>query len=194
MPVNFFFPIKKMKRIAAWVLGFAIGGGLLHLVGFLWERSLAPAASSNLPTAEQNAPADDRFVVLSDWNSEAVLDRKTDLVWERSPNVSFTNWSGAQNRCENLLLGKHKGWRLPTIFELATLVDPNVPSPGPTLPAGHPFTVASSFYWSATTDITNNANAWGVGFNIGDVGSGVKSAIDYVWCVRDGEGLQMTPL
>jgi hypothetical protein len=194
MPVNFFFPIKKMKRIAAWVLGFAIGGGLLHLVGFLWERSLAPAASSNLPTAEQNAPADDRFVVLSDWNSEAVLDRKTGLVWERSPNVSFTNWSGAQNRCENLLLGKHKGWRLPTIFELATLVDPNVPSPGPTLPAGHPFTVASSFYWSATTDITNNANAWGVGFNIGDVGSGVKSAIDYVWCVRDGEGLQMTPL
>jgi hypothetical protein len=108
--------------------------------------------------------------------------------------VSFTNWSGAQNRCENLLLGKHKGWRLPTIFELATLVDPNVPSPGPTLPAGHPFTVASSFYWSATTDITNNANAWGVGFNIGDVGSGVKSAIDYVWCVRDGDGLQMTPL
>ena len=183
-----------MKRIAAWVLGFAIGGGLLHLVGFLWERSLAPAASSNLPTAEQNAPADDRFVVLSDWSNEAVLDRKTGLVWERSPNVSFTNWSGAQNRCENLLLGKHKGWRLPTIFELATLVDPNVPSPGPTLPAGHPFTVASSFYWSATTDITNNANAWGVGFNIGDVGSGVKSAIDYVWCVRDGDGLQMTPL
>ena len=183
-----------MKRIAAWVLGFAIGGVAVHLIGVMRDRSLAPAVSANLAKAEQNAERNDRFVVLADWDSEAVLDRKTGLVWERSPNVSFTNWSGAQNRCENLLLGKHKGWRLPTIFELATLVDPSVPSPGPTLPAGHPFTVAPSFYWSATTDVTNNANAWGVGFNIGDVGSGVKSAIDYVWCVRDGDGLQMTPL
>jgi hypothetical protein len=182
-----------MKRIAAWVLGFAIGGCLLHLVGFLWERSQAQAVSFNLPKADHNAPADDRFVVLSDWNNEAVLDRKTGLVWERSANVSFTNWPGAQYRCDILLLGKHKGWRLPTIFELATPVDPTVPSPGPILLAGHPFTVASSFDWSATSDITNNANAWRVGLNLGDAGSsGVKSAIDYVGCVRDG--LQLTPL
>jgi hypothetical protein len=52
----------------------------------------------------------------------------------------------------------------------------------------------SSFYWSATPDAGNEANAWGVGFNIGDVGSGGKSTIDYVWCVRDGDGLRMTPL
>jgi len=183
-----------MTRIAAWVLGFAIGGGLLHLVGFVWERSPAPAASSNLPAADRSLGLNERFVVLANWDNEAVFDRKTKLVWERSPNQSFSNWSGAQDRCENLVLGKHKGWRLPTIFELATLVDPSVPSPGPTLPAGHPFRVASSFYWSATSDITNDSNAWGVGFNIGDVGSGIKSAIDYVWCVRDGDGMEMTPL
>ena len=176
------------------MLVIAIAEVVAFSIGFDRARLAAPVEDSSAPVEEQISAPDDRFVVLVDWNSEAVLDRKTGLVWERAPNVSFTNWSGAQNRCENLLLGKHKGWRLPTIFELATLVDPNVPSPGPTLPAGHPFTVASSFYWSATSDITNDANAWGVGFNIGDVGSGVKSAIDYVWCVRDGEGLQMTPL
>ena len=183
-----------MRPIARWMLAIAIAGVVAFSIGFDRARLATPVQYSSEPVEQQNSTPDDRFVVLADWNSEAVLDRKTGLVWERSPNVSFSNWSGAQNRCEKLLLGKHKGWRLPTIFELATLVDPNVPSPGPTLPAGHPFTVASSFYWSATTDITNTANAWGVGFNIGDVGSGVKSAIDYVWCVRDGEGLQMTPL
>ena len=183
-----------MKLSATWMLAIAIAGVVALSIDFDRARRATPVEYNSAPVKEQNSASDDRFVVLVDWDSEAVLDRKTGLVWERSPNVSFTNWSGAQNRCENLLLGKRKAWRLPTIFELATLVDPNVPSPGPTLPAGHPFTVASSFYWSATTDITNNANAWGVGFNIGDVGSGVKSAIDYVWCVRDGEGLQMTPL
>ncbi len=183
-----------MIRIAAWVLGFTIGGGLLHLVGFLSAKPLAPAATSKISQAARSGSSNDRFVVLVDWNNEAVFDRKTKLIWERSPNRSFSNWAGAQDRCEKLVLGKRKGWRLPTIFELATLVDPSVPSPGPTLPAGHPFLALPSFYWSATSDITNDSNAWGVGFNIGDVGSGVKSAIDYVWCVRDGDGMDMTPL
>ena len=183
-----------MKPMTKWMMAIAIVGVVALSIGFNRDRRGTDVEYASAPVEEQRSVSDDRFVVLADWNSEAVLDRKTGLVWERSPNASFTNWSGAQNRCENLLLGKHKGWRLPTIFELATLVDPSVPSPGPTLPAGHPFTVTPSFYWSATTDVTNNANAWGVGFNIGDVGSGVKSAIDYVWCVRDGEGLQMTPL
>ena len=183
-----------MTRIAAWVLGFTIAGGLLHWVGSLWQRSISPAASSSLPATDGSVSSSDRFVVLANWNNEAVFDRKTGLIWERSPNQSFSDWTQAQERCEHLVLGKHKGWRLPTIFELATLVDQSVPAPGPTLPAGHPFIVAPSFYWSATSDITNESNAWGIGFNIGDVGSGIKSSIDFVWCVRDGDGMVMTPL
>ena len=144
-----------MKPIAAWTLGIAIVGVVALSVSFNPERSLAPAAYPNSPVEERRSPSDYRFVVLSDWNNEAVFDRKTGLVWEKSPNVSFSNWSGAHKRCDHLELGNHKGWRLPTIEELASLVDPSVPSPGPTLAAGHPFTVASSFYWSATTDISN---------------------------------------
>jgi hypothetical protein len=161
---------------------------------FVREHWAAPKPDTTPAQASEGAASHDRFVVLSDWNNEAVFDRMTGLVWERSPNKTFSNWVGAHERCEALELGNHGGWRLPTIEELASLVDPSVPSPGPTLPPGHPFTVMSSFYWSATPDAGNEANAWGVGFNIGDVGSGGKSTIDYVWCVRDGDGLRMTPL
>ena len=153
-----------------------------------------PVQLASSSVRQQDFLSHDRFVVLADWDNEAVFDRQTGLVWERSANLYFGSWAGAKKRCENLSLGKHTGWRLPNIFELASLVDPNVPSPGPTLPPGHPFKAVPRFYWSATTDIENVANAWGVGFNIGDVGSGVKTAVDYVWCVRDGDGLQMTPL
>jgi len=153
-----------------------------------------PVELASSSAREQDFSSHDRFVVLADWDNEAVFDRQTGLVWERSANLYFGSWAAAKKRCEKLSLGKHTGWRLPTIFELASLVDPNVPSPGPTLPSGHPFSAVPRFYWSSTSDLNNNANAWGVGFNIGDVGSGVKSAIDYIWCVRDGDGLRMTPL
>ena len=183
-----------MNRQAIWTIGLAIFGLLALTELFDWANRSAPNSTDVSAVAEQSLPGSDRFIVLASWSNEAVLDRKTGLVWEKSPNTRFANWSTAHRHCDSMALGHHKGWRLPTIEELATLVDPSVPSPGPTLPPGHPFTVKSSFYWSATSDITNNSNAWGVGFDIGDVGSGGKSAIDYVWCVRDGEGLEMTPL
>jgi len=183
-----------MNRQALWTLGLAVVALVAMSEFYIWLIRGATSASTASPALEQDWSTNERFIVLASWNNEAVLDRQTGLVWERSPNAGFANWSGAHRRCENLALGNHKGWRLPTIEELASLIDPSVPSPGPTLPPGHPFTVMSSFYWSATPDMSNSANAWGVGFDIGDVGSGGKSTIDYVWCVRDGDGMKLTPL
>jgi hypothetical protein len=183
-----------MNRPVTLMLTVAIAAVVALAIGSSRSRPMPAPRLASTVVGESRWVSPDRFVVLADWNNEAVFDRKTGLVWERAPNSSFSNWVGAHKRCENLVLGRHEGWRLPSIFELATLIDPSVPAPGPTLPPGHPFAVVPSFYWSATSDPTDSANAWGVGFNIGDVGSGVKSAIDYVWCVRDGDGLQMTPL
>ena len=184
-----------MNRQGMWTLGLAILGLVALTEFYTWVHPHEASLSSKPIAAEQDElPSTDRFIVLVNWNNEAVLDRKTGLVWERSANKRFANWAGAQQHCENLALGHHNGWRLPTIQELVSLVDPAVASPGPTLPPGHPFTVKPSFYWSATTDFRDDAKAWGVGFDIGGVGSGGKTTIDYVWCVCDGEGLEMTPL
>jgi hypothetical protein len=183
-----------MNRQGIWMLGLTILGLVVLTEFFSWVHQQETGSSSDSIAAEQELPSTDRFIVLVNWNNEAVFDRKTALVWERSATKRFANWEGAQKYCENLAVGNHKGWRLPTIQELISLVDPSVPSPGPTLPPGHPFSIKSTFYWSATTDFRDDAKAWGVGFDIGGVGSGGKTTIDYVWCVRDGEGIEMTPL
>jgi len=95
-----------------------------------------------------------RFVILANWNNEAVIDRETGLVWERSPDAVQRDWILAQTHCMNRLVGGRKGWRLPGPQELASLIDPTVPGPGPKLPAGHPFTgVLSSDYCSACLDL-----------------------------------------
>ena len=69
-------------------------------------------------------------------------------------------------------------------------MDPTVPSPGPTLPDGHPFiNVQSSSYWSATIIAGSFSFAWGVDFNLGVVGLDDTTNALHVWCVRGGQGV-----
>jgi hypothetical protein len=97
-----------------------------------WDQTLACSTLANCP----------RFIVLSNMNSAAVLDRETGLVWERSPSPGpFVNWLQAHYVCNKLILGNRFGWRLPTVQELASLMEPRILDVPPInwLPAGHPF-------------------------------------------------------
>jgi len=77
---------------------------------------------------------------------------------------------------------------LPSVAELASLVDPTVTAPGPTLPPGHPFlNVLSSDFWSATTLAETPTRAWSVRFGDGVVNTDIKTSnLLRVWCVRGG--------
>jgi hypothetical protein len=128
--------------------------------------------------------------VLTAFGGAAVLDNETGLVWEQSPSTTTFDWHNAVVHCYRREVGGRKGWWFPTIEELASLVDPLV-SPGPTLPAGYPFTnVQSNGYWSATTSASSSGDAWAVGFHLGGVDDGVKSGTIFVWCVRGGKGVE----
>jgi hypothetical protein len=103
-----------------------------------WDQKLAP----NL-----------RFVVLTNFNNDAVLDRETGLVWARQAitnpipqNQPFV----AAAACLNLNLGGRGGWRLPASAELMSLVDFSIPPVVSQLrlPAGHPFNLANEPYWT----------------------------------------------
>jgi len=91
-----------------------------------------------------------RFQVLQDFNNEAVLDKETELVWERQPSNNTFQWPNARLICAQKGVGGRGGWRLPSFYELASLVDPAV-QVGPQLPAGHPFLqVQAANYWTDT--------------------------------------------
>jgi hypothetical protein len=144
-----------------------------------WDQTLACTTITTCP----------RFIVLSNMNSEAVLDRETGLVWERSQDTTARPWQSAQDHCNQRTVFNRKGWRLPTIQELASLVDPSAPLP-PTIPPGHPFSVPLlSNHWSATTSATSANLAWIVGFDSGFVGPSNKALNGHVWCVRGGQGV-----
>jgi hypothetical protein len=146
-----------------------------------WDQKLACSSASNCP----------RFIVLSNWNSAAVLDRETGLVWEKAPSLSTFIWLYAQEPCNGSSVGNRKGWRLPTLQELASLVDGDPANTSiPRLPPGHPFqNVQPLSYWSATTNAITNAYAWAVDLDDGFVTSFDKSNTFFVWCVRGGQGV-----
>lgn len=117
----------------------------------------------------------------------AVLDRETGLVWEKAPDTATLGWLNAPFVCYGRNAGGRKGWRLPAVEELMSLVDPN--AAGPALPAGHPFTgVQADVYWTATTIAGIGGEAYGVSLADGTLVEQTKGSQSHYWCVRGGAG------
>jgi len=157
----------------------------ITVAALLWFVDLASAIP--LESWDNKIPnAGTRFKVLSEFGGQAVLDKETGLVWEQSPSTGTLNWNDARFQCTSLTTGGRKGWRLPSVHELTSLIDPSVTNPA--LPSGHPFlNVQSSYYWSATTIADRSTFAWAVHFSDGDPNIGYnKSFLGFVWCVRGG--------
>ena len=168
--------------LALWVIGMALAVSAPALAA---TSAIGPYYPT--PSWDQTLPAATRFIVLTNMNSDAVLDRETGLVWELLPSTSTFVWRNAFFHCVLLNKGGRKGWRLPTIQDLASLIDPTAVNPA--LPSGHPFTVASSFYWSATAFVDDATFAYDVNFGTGGVDGHNKHGEDYAWCVRGGPGV-----
>jgi hypothetical protein len=165
---------------------------LIVLVVGLVAPSSARAQVVPSPMWGEPINTPDRFAVLASYNGEAVYDNETGLVWEQTPSTTTLDFSSAPFVCNRKTVGNRKGWRVPTIQELASLIDPTVPSPGPTLPDGHPFSdVQSADYWSATSFVAPSELAWIVSFNFGSVDNRNKIGELFVWCVRGGSGLDV---
>jgi hypothetical protein len=177
---------ERILVVAAIVAAFAVA---------MFCPMIATAGGIEIPPAwEQKLNASKRFEVVLD--GEAVLDKETGLVWERSPSATYQTWRIALWECNVLKKGNRMGWRLPTVQELTSLVDPTVMKPS--LPVGHPFSFSSTTYpgslypfefWTANTDVESADRAWVVVFvDYGHVTVQTKSSGYGMWCVRSGQG------
>ena len=204
--------MKRLIDRAGWALAGALGLMLMLVAARAIQAGpLDPPGSvaSTMKTLDQIPGSWDRVLVANDGapgpdppagcNSSrfqcgtiGVLDRETGLVWNDEPNCCVGNsWAGAKASCIGTQVSGRMGWRLPTVEELASLVQLFVGSPA--LPAGNPFPVLTDdAYWTATSE--SSTLAWTINFGTtGIPATDTKANTNYIWCVRGGQAYNGAP-
>lgn len=146
------------------------------------------------PSWDQSLPAGSRFLVLSNFNNEAVLDRETGLVWQRTLGP-LRPAEDNDTACLTAKIGNKFGWRAPTLPEAGTLFDPTS-GVLPGLPIGHPFlgfpTTGNNNVFNTSTFFTNGFRAAVFYFNnpggVLSIGIGAAGGQGSTLCVR-GSGI-----
>ncbi len=194
--------MRRIKELKTMFILMIAGAMALIMPNQLFAGDLEPPGppGSTMKTMNhvttpwnQILPVSERFEDALGGN--AVLDKETGLVWAKDANLAMTSgfdadgkllWQAAMNYCRYLEIDDRKGWRLPTVDELSSLLDMSQPG-APYVPPGVFNNVQSFYYWSSTTYEGDSSDAWNVGMISGGVGSNVKATDSlYVWPVRGG--------
>ena len=132
-----------------------------------------------------------QYTILSD---DEAQDEYTRLIWQRDGDATgLVSWDVAVSYCENLSLGGYSTWRLPTVRELATLVDEAQVAPAinrTVFPNTHYGARSNDWYW-ASHQARNSSAVWGLNFDDGFTGFNSGSAAwntfgpSHTKCVRD---------
>jgi hypothetical protein len=174
-----------LDSTAGWKQGLLVSCAVLAL-------TVTSAGAASLQTWDKVIPdGAKRFKVLNQFDGEAVLDKETGLVWQRSPSsISTFDWGSSVALCVGTAIGGRRGWRLPTAWELMTLKDPAQSDPA--LPPNHPFedVVTETIYWTSTADAETASHALSITFANGGAGIiiGDKTTLGLRWCVRGPGG------
>ena len=110
-----------------------------------------------------------------------IQDRWTGLVWTQATSPASMSHADAVAYCAELNLNGN-AWRLPSVNELATLVDQRTVSPAIDT-ATFPDTAPNHYYWSQTEWAGSDPDLpWGLNYNDGYSGHGRDDLL--VRCVR----------
>lgn len=121
----------------------------------------------------------------TDLGSGIIKDHVTGLMWQKATAPGTYTWQQAVDYCNNLSLGGHTDWHLPTVKEISTLVDVSIKFPGPLINSTYFPNTEQSDYWSSTTFSDTPDSAYFMDFENGIV-YGYKDKIEnsYVRAVR----------
>jgi len=209
-------PKQSFTSLCAWLVGLAlvVGAGagpalatppedVPFWADILNRLNVIEGKVDNLQTDVDNLPAGlgpcdvppvwgktyataDRFVSVL--GGAAFCDKATGLVWDGSPSTSpLPSWQFAVSYCTLRTVGGQKGFHLPMIEQLTSLL-PLLATDLNSATGDGPFTGVQSDqnYWSATTHENTPSAAWATEFRFGSLAGYDKTFFNnfYAWCVR----------
>ena len=114
---------------------------------------------------------------------DVILDTTTSLIWQDTPinEDGLVTYKEARNYCKFLSIGKYHDFRLPTMYELQTLVDYNNYDPAILNGFKH---VSSTTYWTSTVFADDAEEFWTVDFEKGSRSVKAKYYDRHFRCVQ----------
>jgi hypothetical protein len=128
------------------------------------------------------------YSVQTLFQQKVVNDSQTKLMWQQTAPSSTFDWAAAKSYCDGLLYAGYADWRLPSVHELASLVDYTIPytatNPKPAIDtAAFPGAKAAD-YLTASSSAGSSTLVWLVGFNATTVNPYDITFAQNVRCVR----------
>jgi RNA polymerase sigma factor (sigma-70 family) len=111
-----------------------------------------------------------------------VTDPATGLTWQQGISATEMTAAAAASYCAGLDLGGYS-WRLPSVKELASLVDEDTVSPAIDV-AAFPGVPPDVWFWSSTVSAPSPPQQWGLNYNDGFSYFRSTSDTGYARCVR----------
>jgi hypothetical protein len=111
-----------------------------------------------------------------------VRDNNTALVWQQLDDDTGREWANALSYCNDLTLGGHSDWRLPSVKELISILDVHNIAPAIDNTV-FPDTNRAN-YWTSTSISVDPSRAWHVNFDWSNNYYSDKATANYVRCVR----------
>ena len=146
-------------------------------VVLVFALALLNAAFSGVRSVRADAPPD-RYMINS--SQGLVTDLRTGLTWQQPLSAMQYTWDAANTYCRGLSLGGMTGFRLPSLKEMMTIVDPSRVSPAIDSKA-FPTTPLEWFWTSSNRSPLGTAS---VSFDTGGTGYFAVSNRLRVRCVR----------
>jgi len=114
-----------MKNVSV-ISFFLVLLGILIIVSYVGADFYVIPTKGQVTSWDKKIPGATRFQLVLD--GAAVLDKETGLVWEKSPDTESlarkpwksTTETTADEYCYKREIAGRKGWRLPTVEELAS--------------------------------------------------------------------------
>ena len=142
--------------------------------------------------AKKKGISDKRFIDNKDGTT---TDKSTSLIWVKDPSQlggvfgtsgdpSRMDYPHAVKACKGLKYAGRKGWRLPIIKELISIIDYKKYDPAIDMKF---FVSQPNWYWSSTNHARWSGNAWVVNFYNGYVNYNGEDGNNYVRPVRSSQ-------
>jgi hypothetical protein len=112
-----------------------------------------------------------------------ITDGVTGLMWQQTVSATTYTWAAALAYCPTLTLGGHSDWRLPTVVEVASILDDGQET-APLINATVFPSTPSGIFWSSSLLAGSSSNAWVVSFTFGFTDTYGVTGANNVRCVR----------